>query len=199
MSKVTLTGDGITITFDVITNESVQRSGTLTQAPIEGNGVVSDHFARSPLKIQVVGVTTQNGAQTLANLTTIYENSAICEYIGRNWIGGVVITTFNSGHGAEVDGGFTINMTLTKVRLSSTQEFTFNTGNTAGQSASSTNNKSSVGVNQAATKNVDAVSTSAAVQTVGPVLQTYEQLKSTTFVVRTGGVTNSGTGTGRAK
>lgn len=166
-------GSGITVEFDAVLTERVSRSGTITSAPIEGNLTVNDHFARGQVTISISGVCTTDGANKVANLTKLYTLGNTCTYVGRNWLGNVVITKFDTDHGGQYEGGFSFTMSLTSVRISSTQEFTYQAGTTAAQDSAQRNKETNVGTQQATNRVTDAATTANTLNNVTAAVNTY--------------------------
>ena len=93
------------LTTGVVTSESVSRSSTITDNPVEGGSNIQDHVFTQPLSFQISG-TAINGGD-------------IITYTGRNRISNLVIQQLQSTHDAKNRGGFTFTATLKQVTLGS--------------------------------------------------------------------------------
>ena len=151
-----ISGNGITVDFDVVLTEKVNRSGKVTSSPIEGNMTVSDHFAVNQVALSISGVCTTDGANKIANLVKLFNMGGICHYSGRNGAGNVVITSLNTDHGRNYDKSFAFTMTLIEIKTSATKEFSVGTATTQAQNSAQINSQTSVGAASPVTKNVDA-------------------------------------------
>lgn len=96
------------LTTGVVTSESVSRSSTITDNPVEGGSNIQDHVFTQPLSFQISG-TAINGADTIAALQKMWKSGDIITYTGRNRISNLVIQQLQSTHDAKNRGGFTFN------------------------------------------------------------------------------------------
>ena len=106
------------LTTGVVTSESVSRSSTITDNPVEGGSNIQDHVFTQPLSFQISG-TAINGADTIAALQKMWKSGDIITYTGRNRISNLVIQQLQSTHDAKTRGGFTFTATLKQVTLGS--------------------------------------------------------------------------------
>ena len=106
------------LTTGVVTSESVSRSSTITDNPVEGGSNIQDHVFTQPLSFQISG-TAINGADTIAALQKMWKSGDIITYTGRNRISNLVIQQLQSTHDAKNRGGFTFTATLQQVTLGS--------------------------------------------------------------------------------
>ena len=106
------------LTTGVVTSESVSRSSTITDNPVEGGSNIQDHVFTQPLSFQISG-TAINGADTIAALQKMWKSGDIITYTGRNRISNLVIQQLQSTHDAKNRGGFTFTATLKQVTLGS--------------------------------------------------------------------------------
>ena len=102
------------LTTGVVTSESVSRSSTITDNPVEGGSNIQDHVFTQPLSFQISG-TAINGADTIAALQKMWKSGDIITYTGRNRISNLVIQQLQSTHDAKNRGGFTFTATLKQV------------------------------------------------------------------------------------
>ena len=147
----------VLVEFDVVLTESVSSGGKVTSSPIEGNKTISDHFAANQNVLSITGVCTKNAANKIANLSMLFSSGAICSYVGRNGMYSVVITKLDTNHGSEVSAAFSFSISMTAVKISTTQEFTYATGLTNGQNAAQVKPTTNVGVASPTTRVVDSV------------------------------------------
>ena len=153
---VTISGNKITVDLDVVLSEKMNRTGKVTSYPIEDNNTANDHFAKNPISLNVTGVCTTDGANKIANLSKLWNDGALCEYIGRNWVGNVNITNLNTDHGSNFDKTFGFTMLLTIVKVSSTKEVAIQPGTSPEQNAAQVSPQSNIGTSTTGTKNADA-------------------------------------------
>lgn len=120
-------GLGFEIYFDAVLTERISRSSTVTSSPIEGNIQINDHVSSNPIVLNLTGVCTVDAANKLNNLNTLWQQRALCGYVGRNTINNAIITSFTTDHGVEFKSAFQFTMVLTAAKISHTQEFQYNT------------------------------------------------------------------------
>lgn len=101
-----------------MSSESVNRSSTITDNPVEGGSNIQDHVFTQPVSFQISG-TAINGADTIATLQKMWKTGDILTYTGRNRIGNLVIQQLQSLHDAKHRGGFSFTATLKQVTLGS--------------------------------------------------------------------------------
>ena len=101
------------LTTGVVTSESVSRSSTITDNPVEGGSNIQDHVFTQPLSFQISG-TAINGADTIAALQKMWKSGDIITYTGRNRISNLVIQQLQSTHDAKNRGGFTFTKAAQK-------------------------------------------------------------------------------------
>ena len=106
------------LTTGVVTSESVSRSSTITDNPIEGGSNIQDHVFTQPVSFQISG-TAINGADTIAALQRMWKTGDILVYTGRNRIENLVIQQLQSTHDAKHRSGFSFSATLKQVTLGS--------------------------------------------------------------------------------
>lgn len=167
----TISGDGISVYLDVVTSESESKTGKITTSPIEGGGVIADHFSKNQTSYNIQGYCVNQSENKASNLRALHVNSAICNFVGRIVKGQVIITSLNIKFSS--DTGFNFTMTLTEVRISSTAEFTYSTALTPDWLASFLNPETNVGTQQASTKSVDSVSSSSANGNIFDLIKAY--------------------------
>ena len=96
------------LTTGVVTSESVSRSSTITDNPVEGGSNIQDHVFTQPLSFQISG-TAINGADTIAALQKMWKSGDIITYTGRNRISNLVIQQLQSTHDAKNRGGLHVH------------------------------------------------------------------------------------------
>lgn len=148
-------GDGIMVEFDAITDENLTKTQTITSSPIEGGQNISDHAYINPVVLRLQGILVDDAANKKANIDTLWNKKSICTYVGRNWIGNLVITSFTSNHPVDIDAGLSFTLTLQTIKISNTQEFTYVVSVQVAQVTAQVNKQTNVGVNQTTTKQVD--------------------------------------------
>lgn len=150
-----ISGDGRSVSLDVVITEKVDFSGSITSAPIEGNQSINDHFVTSPMQINLTGIITKRAKTKYNNLKAMHEEGVLCRYNGRTVASTCVITKFTTDYSVANEEGFSFSITLQKVTISFTQSFTYSTGLPAGSNAAQTSSGSNTGVNQPTTTPTD--------------------------------------------
>lgn len=106
------------LTTGVVTSESVSRSSTITDNPVEGGSNIQDHVFTQPLSFRISGRPSM--ARTPSPPCKRCGRAAtIITYTGRNRISNLVIQQLQSTHDAKNRGGFTFTATLKQVTLGS--------------------------------------------------------------------------------
>ena len=167
--------DEIMVEFDVVTGESINRSGSLTSSPVEDNTTVADNFALSPYTISISGICTNDAPNKLSNLTKLFEQPSLCIYEGRSIDENCVMTSFNSTHDGDIAGGFKFSISLQLVKLSHTREFQFPTSLSKAEQTGNINSTGNNGVSQAISKPTDITSIVAMINGAGRSIKTYSQ------------------------
>lgn len=108
------------VEFDVVQEETPERSAEVTEHPVEKGTDVADHVRPKPFQMNITGVVAGPDApKRLSILSKYYNTGQILTYIGRNWINDLVIEEFASSHNVEVRDGFVFDITLKQVRIAS--------------------------------------------------------------------------------
>lgn len=99
-----------------INKETVGRSSTVTDNPVESGENISDHVFRQPRTIQLAG-TVVDGAQAIATLDAMWKKGDVLTYTGRNRIENLVIQQLQSTHEAKNRKGFSFTAALKQVSV----------------------------------------------------------------------------------
>lgn len=104
-----------------VNNETVNRTSTITDNPVEDGSSISDHVFRQPRTFNVQG-TVVDGAATIAALDAMWKKGDIITYTGRNQIDNLVIQSLKSDHGPSNRKGFNFTAVLKQITIGSSQE-----------------------------------------------------------------------------
>lgn len=135
--------------------ETVSRSSTVTDNPVESGESISDHVFRQPRTIQLAG-TVVDGAQAIAILDAMWKGGDVLTYTGRNRIENLVIQQLQSTHDAKNRKGFTFTATLKQITVGSAED-----SGTASMMSAQDAAASSKGSAQTAKKRADGLKTTA--------------------------------------
>ena len=160
----------IRVDFDVVTRDTVGRSGQITSSPIEDNTTVSDHFAKDGKELTISGVCIEDAAKKLQDLDTLFLLGERIYYSGRSDLTNLVITKFDNDNTAENSTGFDFSMTLSSVKISYSKEHVYGTATSTAQ----TNKLSNTGVTQPTTKQYDEITEAQANALAKAVRSTYK-------------------------
>ncbi len=104
-----------------VENESVSRSSTIPQHPVEKGLPISDNVKEEPKSLSISGkiVSTANKkADTIiSELENLRTGGSLIKYSGRNVVGNYMIQSFNTSHPHTIWGGADFDMELVEVRI----------------------------------------------------------------------------------
>lgn len=155
-----ISGGGMTLDLGIVLTERTDYTGTVTSAPIEGGASVNDHYIFEPPVINLTGVVSSGAGTLKSGLEQCMDEGALCRYSGRNIMSSVVITRFSPTFNSSNANGFSYNISLRYVRLSTAQKFSYSTGLSAAASASASNSTQNRGTTSPTTVKKDSVSVS---------------------------------------
>lgn len=156
-----------------VNKETVSRSSTVTDNPVESGESISDHVFRQPRSIQLAG-TVVDGAAAIATLDAMWNKGDVLTYTGRNRIENLVIQQLQSTHDAKNRKGFTFTATLKQITVGrsedsgtaammSVQDAAATSGKT-GKEASQTSKKRADGLKTTMSESISASAYAAYVQ-----------------------------------
>ena len=99
-----------------INGETVNRTSTVTDNPVENGSSISDHVFTQPRTFNVQG-TVVDGAAMIAALDAMWKKRDIIIYTGRNQIGNLVIQSLKSDHVPKNRKGFNFTAVLKQVTI----------------------------------------------------------------------------------
>ena len=99
-----------------VNGETVNRTSTVTDNPIENGSSISDHVFTQPRTFNVQG-TVVDGAATIAALDAMWKKRDIITYTGRNQIGNLVIQSLKSDRVPKNRKGFNFTATIKQVTI----------------------------------------------------------------------------------
>lgn len=106
------------VRIDAVTTEKPERSVKITDHSVENGADISDHATSQPYKLSITGVVSgKDAAARLKKLEYYMEAKIPIAFICRNYVGGVLIESFNSDHGPSLGGGFGFTMMLKHIRI----------------------------------------------------------------------------------
>ena len=104
-----------------VNKETVSRSSTVTDNPVEGGESISDHVFRQPRTIQIAG-TVVDGAAAISVLDAMWKKGDVLTYTGRNRIDNLVIQQLQSTHDPKNRKGFNFTATLKQITVGSSED-----------------------------------------------------------------------------
>ena len=99
-----------------INGETVNRTSTVTDNPVENGSSISDHVFTQPRTFNVQG-TVVDGAAMIAALDAMWKKRDIITYTGRNQIGNLVIQSLKSDHVPKNRKDFNFTAVLKQVTI----------------------------------------------------------------------------------
>lgn len=103
-----------------VTEEKVTRGVDVTSHPVENGLDVTDNVKRKPITLSVTGkivqVGTTRAATILSALSSLHQSGKYVRYQGRNIFTNAIITSFNTSHNAETNGGCDFDMEIKEIR-----------------------------------------------------------------------------------
>lgn len=116
-----------------VENESVNRSTTASQHPMEEGIGLTDHVRRSPLTLSLSGEIAGEGYEdSVSQLERMQRDGELVKYVGVNILQDALITTFTTNHSSGVCGGCKFSMELKEIRIAASP-FVAGGGNSAAQ------------------------------------------------------------------
>lgn len=105
------------ITLSLILSEDENRSGSISEKPVEKGTAVTDHVVRDPIIIDIVCVLTQGAEKTRERICALWESSERVTYKGENTYHNVVVTHVGSLSQVDNKGGYTLEIRLSQPRV----------------------------------------------------------------------------------
>lgn len=103
-----------------ITEESVSRSSTITDNPVEGGSNIQDHVFCSPQNFSASGIVV-GGMAAIEQLERIWKSGDICSYTGRIRRENLVIQTFSTKLSAGNKDGASFSLTFKQITFASAE------------------------------------------------------------------------------
>lgn len=122
------------VEFSATTSEEVRYENEVTDRPVEDLGYIADHVKQKPVKFSISGVVT--GLDAFSKLTTLRkycQGKEVYRYFGRNIMSNVVIESFSSSHGKEIQNGFSFTMSCKIVKRAKSQTIAVPVSDPAGE------------------------------------------------------------------
>lgn len=111
------------VILSAVYSEKPVRSVKTTDHPVEDGASITDHIEKQPYRLEITGVVTgPDAAVRLKRLEFYMDNGVTVTYVCRNWVGGVIIESFNSVHDTTNKGAFNFTMSLKKIRTATAAE-----------------------------------------------------------------------------
>lgn len=104
----------------IITKESLTRSSTITDNPVEGGSNINDHVFRNAQQFTLTGVAVSQSAY--GKLEQMWQQGDILTYMGTVHIDMLVIQNLSQNFDASNANGFGFTITLKKIQIVSSQQ-----------------------------------------------------------------------------
>lgn len=104
----------------IITKESLTRSSTITDNPVEGGSNINDHVFRNAQQFTLTGVAVSQSAYS--KLEQMWQQGDILTYMGAVCIDMLVIQNLSQNFDASNANGFGFTITLKKIQIVSSQQ-----------------------------------------------------------------------------
>lgn len=102
-------------------SEKVTRGVDVTSHPVESGISITDNVKRKAVTLSISGKIVKVGntksSTTLNAITELHQNGKYVKYQGRNTISNALITSFETKHNAEINGGCEFDMEIQEVRI----------------------------------------------------------------------------------
>lgn len=104
-----------------VESEKVTRGVDVTSHPVESGINITDNVKRKAITLSLSGKIVKVGntkSSTILNaITELHQNGKYVKYQGRNTISNALITSFETKHTAEINGGCEFDMEIQEVRI----------------------------------------------------------------------------------
>lgn len=101
-----------------VSDEDVTRGVTVSEHTVEQGVDITDHIKPEPVELNLKGkLVGENASATLGKLYKQMHDGELVNYIGRNIIKNLMITSFNTSHPNTIWGGCDFDMTLKEIKV----------------------------------------------------------------------------------
>lgn len=153
-----ITDGEIIVNFSVVSEEKVDRSADVTEYNVESGENITDHIVIESFKYIINGIIVgDNAAIEFEKLERLFINRNLCYYLGRNIAQDIVIEKFGSSHPSDIINGFSFDLQVRTVNLTTPAEFIISEdlALSLGQIAAQVKKEVNTGRKQTQTKTVD--------------------------------------------
>lgn len=110
------------VILDLVESERIDEDNTITNHPVESGADISDHARNEPSILRISGTMVEDAANKLQVLRNYRKERTVLHYTGRNIYGNLVIERFGRDHGKENRYGYSFDMVLQQVRITTPEE-----------------------------------------------------------------------------
>lgn len=98
--------------------ESINRSVSISDHPVEEGMVITDNVRRDPLELHISGKLVGTDAETIKScIEALQKSGSYVKYIGKEILSNAVILDFDTSRDADMDGGMDFDMTIREIRV----------------------------------------------------------------------------------